>query len=371
MIKVQLLIDNGPEIRHRTGLYASDPFFYIKKEDGTELVYFDAREYDVQKKALEAMNRPIQVERLEPYRERADKDTGSPYTRDQKMLLEILLELKVGHVEVSGSLPVAWARILEETWRTVTIVDFAAERQKKTPRELELMKKAQKSTEKAFKRVREILRESRIEGEQVLWRQRVLTSELLKFEAGVELLREGLSSPARMIISSGEQTAYSHDEGSGPIRPHSFIIVDIYPRDDRSGQFADMTRTFCKGYPTPQMQRMYDAVRDVQESAIRKLVAGSRGKDAYKEACELFAALGFPETGPEKGFSHGLGHSLGLELHESPNLYEKELEPGTVVTIEPGLYYPGMGGVRIEDVVIITENGAENITSFDKEFVIL
>jgi len=372
-MKAELLIGaTNAEMRHRTGIVAPDSFFYLKEEGGNEMVFFDAREFDVQKKNIAKTGRAITVERLEPYFELGLKNDGSLSTAE-KTLLAILAKKDISSIVISQDIPYKWATVLKENNLTIEAHDFSLERLKKTKEEINAMKKVQKMTDEAFAFVKRILEESLIKDDVLEWCGEVLTSERLKFEIETNLLRCGLWCPDGIIVASKEQTARPHDEGSGPIHPHELIIVDIFPQDRESGYFADMTRTFSKGNPPVDKVLLYEAVQKAQEAVIAMVKPGVSCKELHNKAVAIFAECGY-ETTPQKGFMHGTGHGLGLAVHEGPSLNRISsdvIEPGMVVTIEPGLYYPNIGGVRIEDVVVVHPDGVvENITEFEKVLIV-
>jgi Xaa-Pro aminopeptidase len=143
------------------------------------------------------------------------------------------------------------------------------------------------------------------------------------------------------------------------------LVVDIFPRVSASGYFGDMTRTYLKGVATPEQRRLVKTVREAQQLAFSLIKPGARGRDVHKAVLDFFGNKGYKtglneKNGYQEGFFHGLGHGVGLDVHEEPSLStrgEKPLEPGMVVTVEPGLYYIGQGACRIEDVVVVTETG--------------
>jgi Xaa-Pro aminopeptidase len=176
------------------------------------------------------------------------------------------------------------------------------------------------------------------------------------------ILAEGI------IISHGAQAAIPHHAGSGVLRAHESIVCDIFPRGKENFYFADMTRTFCKGTHSEELQLIYDKVKEAQEKAISMIKPGASGKTIHEECYRIFTERGFVTT-REEGFTHSTGHGVGLEIHESPpriSFAECIFLPGDVVTVEPGLYYPAFGGVRIEDMVLVTEDGHRNLTQFEK-----
>jgi len=215
----------------------------------------------------------------------------------------------------------------------------------------------------AFSAVERILRASTIKGKWVRWKGRILTAEDLHAAAHQAVLEVGCINDHGLIIAPGDQAVDCHAAGSGPVPAHQPIVVDIYPRHIASGLYGDMTRTYLKGKASPERRRMIRTVKDAHAAALRALRAGVTGAAVYAAAADLIKSRGY-FTGKKGdtyvGFFHGLGHGLGFDVHEAPSLSpaaHQPLEPGHVVTIEPGLYYPGLGGCRFEDVALVTKTG--------------
>lgn len=186
-------------------------------------------------------------------------------------------------------------------------------------------------------------------------------------------------SPQGHIVAGGIESAEPHEAGSGPLLPGTPIVIDIFPRSNASGWYADMSRTVCIGMPPGELLQMYDAVLSAQTLAISLLRPGAVGGDIQLAVEAHFATLGFQTRGEGKeftfaqGFVHGVGHGVGQEVHEAPRIGRGSTDVllvGDVVTIEPGLYYPHIGGVRLEDMLVITETGCTNLTHFPKELVL-
>ena len=256
---------------------------------------------------------------------------------------------------------------------------FADLRRAKSEQEISHIEEAQRAVEEACAHAVGILEEAGVADDGTLrWGGETLTSEVLRAEIEVELLRRGCTADEGTITAGGPQAADPHERGSGPLRSGEAIILDIFPRSQGSRYYADMTRTFVKGEPGDELGNMYDAVLEAQESALSMIRAGVNGRDIHEKVSDILHEKGYktakhdqrPGEPLTEGFFHGTGHGVGLEVHEAPRVstVDEELRAGDVVTVEPGLYQPGMGGVRIEDLVVVTEDGCRNLTNFPKKF---
>jgi Xaa-Pro aminopeptidase len=208
-----------------------------------------------------------------------------------------------------------------------------------------------------------ILRRARVKGLSLIYQGRTLTSEGLRFALEVAIKEQG-GEARDTIVAGGNQACDPHERGSGPLRPHELIIVDIFPRVLKTGYYGDMTRTYLKGRASDAQRKLVTTVRDAQRAALRMIRAGVDGNDVHDLVNFIFTRAGY-ETRHEKsgsvGFFHGTGHGLGLAVHEPPriSMVSYKLKAGSVVTVEPGLYYPGLGGCRWEDVVQVTQGPAK------------
>ena len=255
---------------------------------------------------------------------------------------------------------------------------FDGLRRAKTEEEISNIEKTQKAVEAACAHAVGILEESEVGEDNVLnWRGEPLTSELLRAEIDVDLLRSGCAADGT-IVAGGPQAADPHERGHGPLKAGESIIVDIFPVDLSTRYYSDMTRTFVRGEPNEGLQKMYDAVLESQEAALSMIRAGVNGKDVHHKVAEVLHEAGYKTNVHDQqegeplteGFFHGTGHGVGLEIHEAPrvSLADEELVPGDVISVEPGVYDPRVGGVRIEDLVVVTEGGCRNLTRFPKGF---
>ena len=283
-------------------------------------------------------------------------------------------------VAVPPDLGVVYADELRARGLTVTPDArlFASMRRVKTEEEISYIERTQRAVEEACAHAVGILKGSEVaEDGTLVYGGEPLTSERLRFEIDSELLRRNCAASGT-ITAGGPQAADPHERGSGSLRAGESIILDVFPADKTTRYYADMTRTFVKGEPSPELQKMYDAVLESQEAALAMIGPGVNGQDVHKKVSDILHERGYktlahdqkPGEPLTEGFIHGTGHGVGLEIHEAPrvSVADEELVPGDVVTIEPGLYYPEIGGVRIEDLVVVTENGSHNLTNFPKEF---
>jgi Xaa-Pro aminopeptidase len=240
---------------------------------------------------------------------------------------------------------------------------FQLRRRSKSGSEIEGIRRAQRAAEAGMRAAAQLLRGA----------DGPLTSERLKSAVAAEFLAHGCTFD-EFIVSHGPQSAVGHEGGSCEILPGEPIVIDIWPRDAESACYADMTRTFVVGEQPERLVEYHRLCREALERTIAATRPGVSGRALHDIACEVFEAAGYPTQRTkdpaeplEQGFMHGLGHGIGLEVHEAPAvgmLGRDELVAGDVVTLEPGLYLPGWGGCRLEDLVLVTEDGAENLTDF-------
>jgi Xaa-Pro aminopeptidase len=218
----------------------------------------------------------------------------------------------------------------------------------------------------------QVLRAAKIgRDRRLLYHNVPLTSEKLRSVIDTAILQAcGLAS--NTIVAGGRQGCDPHEGGYGPLRAHEPIIVDIFPRSQKTGYFGDITRTVVRGRASEAVRKLYDTVLRAQKLGFKKMRANVPTAEVHRAVQQYFEQEGY-QTGKKggrmQGFFHGTGHGLGLEIHEAPRVSATStevLKPGQVVTVEPGLYYPELGGVRLEDVALVTKNGARNLTRFEK-----
>ncbi|HET7536659.1 MAG TPA: M24 family metallopeptidase [Candidatus Didemnitutus sp.] len=236
------------------------------------------------------------------------------------------------------------------------------QREIKTAAEAAAVREGNRLCSVGFSVVEKILRAARIKGRTLVHQGKVLTSERVRFLMETAIKEQG-GDARDTIVAGGDQGCDPHERGSGPLRPDELIVVDVFPRVVQTGYYGDMTRTYLKGRAREVQRRMVATVREGQLAALKMIRAGTDGCEIHTKITDIFSEAGY-ETKRDKsgsvGFIHGTGHGLGLALHEPPRVstVNYRLKAGSVVTVEPGLYYPGIGGCRWEDVVQVTAGPA-------------
>jgi len=357
------------DLYYVTGFDAPDPYFAVYTPEATG-VLVSSLEYGRAKQE----SRADVVKRHADYDYRQKHAEHGQQAAEAMMAAEFLADLGCESLAVQSEFPVGTADALREQGVAVDPDDDGVvtdARATKTEAEVEHVRAAQKANEAAMARAEELIRGADVNDDGELVRDGdVLTSEFVKQEIEIELLRHGCALD-ETIVACGRDAADPHDRGSGPLRAGEFVVVDIFPRDKASKYHADMTRTFLVGDPTDTQREWYEVTHEAMQAALDAVEPGATGEDVNQAVVDTYTDHGFPTvyTDPETetGFIHSTGHGVGLDVHEQPSLSQGggELRPGHIITIEPGLYDPDVGGVRIEDIVVVTEDGYENLTDYE------
>ncbi len=352
-----------PDQRYLSGFVAPDPF--ITLYDGDTHLLVSALEYGRAK----TESRAATVSRHADYADNAGGREANP-----ELLGRFLDDHGVSSLLVPPRFPVGTADGLREQDIDVTAEDDGVLldiRAVKTDEEIEHVREAQQVNERAMVAAENAIREADIEDGRLVADGEPLTSERVKTAVETTLLQHGYTS-GETIVAGGADAADPHDDGSGPLPAGDPIIVDIFPKSNSTGYHADMTRTFVKGEPSERAEEWYGLSKEALEAALDVVEPGVTGEDVHDAVCDVYEDAGEPtlreDPETETGFIHGTGHGVGLAVHELPSLSfdGDELQAGNVITIEPGLYHPDVGGVRVEDFVLVTDEGYENLTDYPK-----
>lgn len=363
--------EHNADLYYATCFRAPDAFIYMKAGGKKYLVLSDLEIDRARKEA--AVDRVLSIN---PFIDRAKRRIRRPGKAD--VIHEIFRQMRVKKILAHRRTSFALVDALRKKGHGVNAGPdpFYPERLVKGREERRHIEQSQRATFAAIRLARDVLRASRIKGRRLIYRGTTLTSERLKTMMEAFLLERGFHA-ADTIVSCGRHALDPHDVGSGPLRPHSSIIVDVFPRSNKTFYFGDATRTFCRGRAPARLKRMHAVVRRGQELGLRMVKAGALGSKIHRAITDYFESEGFPtgmNHGRNEGFFHGTGHGIGLEVHEEPvriNQGDYRLKAGNVTSFEPGLYYEGIGGVRIEDLLYVTKRGCEVLSGFPKQLEIL
>jgi Xaa-Pro aminopeptidase len=358
--------ETDADVLYPTGFFAPDPFLFVQKGRTRILVMSDLERDRARHQA--------QVDRVLAWSgvARAVEKAGRRPTA-AAVIARVLRDLKLRRVEVPRSFPLGLAMELDGLGVRLDLVDdpFWPERELKRPEEIRAVTEALRAAEAGLEAGLLALRACRIGRDGWLRKGgRKFTAEDLRSAVNTRIMALGCV-PTHTICAPGDQAVDPHEEGHGPIRAHTPVVMDIFPRSERTGYFGDLTRTVVRGRASEKLKEVYALVHEGVRLGHRRIHDGASGQAIHREIQALFDARGYRtgvKQGRMQGFFHGTGHGLGLEIHEAPSISTRPstLRAGHTVTVEPGLYYLGLGGVRIEDVALVTKRGSRNLTRVPK-----
>jgi Xaa-Pro aminopeptidase len=363
----------SPEMRHEVPIMIPDPFLYLER-DGESHVCLTAFEID-RLRAIPDGPEP------HPYEEFGFDEWVAQRLPREQIYIEVAVtacrSFGITEAVVPWSFPVEFAdRLRAEGVAVRPDRDFFTSRRRvKSGAQLAGIRRAQRAAEAGMDAARDLLRRARPNGAGLAVDGEPLTSELIK-RAVIRAFTERGTVSEDFIVAHGPQSAVGHEMGSGPVEAGEPIVIDLWPRDVETACFADMTRTYVVGEPAEEIVRYHTLCKEALDRSLAAVRPGVAATDLFRLVCDLFHEAGQPTLLTKKageiledGFYHGLGHGVGLEVHEAPSLSRDpgELVAGDVITLEPGLYRHGHGGVRLEDLVLVTEDGAENLTDYPYE----
>ncbi|MCB1194703.1 aminopeptidase P family protein [bacterium] len=302
----------------------------------------------------------------------AELTNGLKVSALSKSVIAYLMNHTVTKILVQETFPFRYAEELkanniEIEYRTEPFIPLRA---CKSDCEIDAIQQAVQATEGTVEGAVAMIGAAKIKDGMLYLDDAPLTAERVKAHIAQKLISENLLA-LHTIVAGGIQGFDPHNRGSGMLPAHQPIILDVFPRSMDTFYFADMTRTVVKGDPDPHVVKMFDAVLDAFNRTVAQIKHGVAVKDIHAVACETLKKHGFESgmiDGLPQGFIHSTGHGVGLDIHEAPRLANTGdiLQTGNVITVEPGLYYQAYGGVRLEDIVVVTETGCRNLNRLPK-----
>jgi Xaa-Pro aminopeptidase len=362
--------DTCADLLHAARFRAPDAFAYLEHAGKKHILLNDL---EIDRARAEA---PVDFVDSYSEAEKSIEKSDDKRPAHAKVIAAWLASKGATSLRVPEDFPLGLARLLKKAGIDLKPADgpFYPERETKTRPEVHALENAIRISEAGMARGIEILRASRIRKDNTLsWNGETLTSELLRCEMEIACVRAGGDARGETIVACGDQACDPHQRGSGPLLANSLIILDIFPRDTRTGWHGDITRTVVRGQASPEQRKLWETCLEGQKLAIDAMKPGTEGRIIHNMVKKFFADRGYPteiKDGRWQGFFHGTGHGLGLEVHESPRFSETVFQPGHILTVEPGIYIPGTGGVRHEDVVLVTKSGVRPLTQLPKPFEI-
>ena len=361
------------DLRHEVPIQITDPFVYAEVNGRRAIAIFNFEIDRIRDAGVQAEFRPM--EHYKP--EEVARETSDAYTFRNELHLRAVRDLGLTRAVVPRCFPVGIADHLRANGIELEVDQrfFDDRRRVKNAQELAGIRRAQRAAEAGMATARELLQRAVARNGGYVVDGDELTCELLKQHVDRAFAAHGCTAD-EFIVSHGAQTAVGHDMGHGPIQADDVVMLDLFPRDRESACFADMTRTFVVGSVPDELREYHGRCKEALELCVEHIRPGLDGKELHRMVSDFFAGHGYPTqlTKPEgsvlqDGFYHATGHGVGLAVHEQPGIGRvgEPFVAGDVLAIEPGLYRNGVGGVRLEDLVLVTQDGCEVLTEFPYE----
>jgi Xaa-Pro aminopeptidase len=359
--------ERDADMLYAVGLLVPEPFIYFRIDGHCHVVVNDLEVRRLSKKARHC--------RVISYNQCLEKLRRKVKRPGLATVISFLLrERHLRKIFVPSNFPLGLARELRNYRIKVRVKKNGVfpEREFKRADEIKKISAALMMAEVGLAEGMQALKTSKIGRDgALLYHGAPLTSEKLRGVIETAILQAG-GRTSHTIVAGGRQACDPHEPGHGPLHANEPIILDVFPRSQKTGYFGDITRTVVRGRASEAVRRLYDTVARAQELAFARLLSDAKAAEVHDSVQTFFDTEGYntvKKADRMQGFFHGTGHGVGLEIHEAPRIgvtSHDVLAPGQVVTVEPGLYYPGLGGVRLEDVATVTPQGARNLTKFEK-----
>jgi Xaa-Pro aminopeptidase len=369
-----------PDVYHVTRFLAPDPIIALEQDGEVVIVANSLEEGRARKES-----RAREVFNIDDFgASEIQKTATSREELDAEVIKRFLESRGARRVAVGTYFPLGMAERLRQAGIEIVVDrDLSDRRRAKRPDEVEALEATQRATEDAWAKGVDAVKRATVRTDGTLELEGAqFTAERLRAIVESRLLELGCVSEGA-IIAPGKQAADPHMIGSGPLRAGEAIVMDIFPQHKKTRYFADMTRTISKGEPPEEIAKMYEITKRAQDAGIKALRPGITGREVHWLVGDVIFEAGYDTLrpgqqrskngGPPRGFIHGTGHGVGLEIHEMPTVGSSgtgPLAPGDVVTVEPGIYLPELGGVRLEDMLVITETGSRNLTRAPRQLVV-
>lgn len=358
--------ETDSNLYYASGFLAPDPFIFLQIGDEKVIIMSDL-ELDRAKSQAK-----VSTVLSFSFYEEAAKSSGTENPNTTDVLGEFLRERGINRVIVPSYFGIRNALLLQDKGYDIEVRQdpFFEQRVIKNNDEIKYIEHSLRLTECAVERAIDFIRQTEIRDGNLYSGNNKITSEDVKKLIDIYLLENSMIAQ-HTIVACGEDSSFPHNEGGGALRVNTPVIIDVFPRSVKSRYYADITRTVVKGSASDEVKRMFNAVSTAQEVAFSMIKDAVNGRDVHEAILMHFKNCGFESgdiEGRMQGFFHGTGHGVGLDVHEPPRISKKAdiLCTGQVVTVEPGLYYKGIGGVRLEDMVVVQPDGVINLTKSPK-----